>query len=155
MASPPTARVHHVGVETFDLANSIAWYQDYLGCRLTWSTARLSALTSSRLPAVVRIAEVVAGDLRFHLLERHNGGEPPTVGSAPAIQHVCVAADSAEELRSWRDRWIELYRSGRYEFSRPDQATDIVVDDEGVRSFYCFDVNGLELEFTHVPGCGR
>lgn len=150
-----TARVHHIGVETFDIPNAVAWYQDFLGCRLTWTAERLSALTGSRLPAVVRIAEVAAGDLRFHLLERNDRNEPYTTGSAAVFQHVCIAAGSPEELRYWRDRWIELYRSGAYDFARPDQATEIVVVDDGVRSFYCFDVNGLELEFTYVPVRGR
>ncbi len=68
------------------------------------------------------------------------------------FQHLCLSVASPAELSLWRNRWDALYESGRYAFLRPDQPTEIVVDADGVRSFYCFDVNGLEFEFTHVPG---
>lgn len=67
------------------------------------------------------------------------------------FQHLCVAVDSADELSVWRDKWLTLHHSGRYRFLVGTRPTEIVVDDEGVRSFYCLDVNGLEFEFTHVP----
>jgi hypothetical protein len=54
-------------------------------------------------------------------------------------------------LRELRRRWIELYESGRYLFTVHEPPTDVVTDDDGVQSFYAFDVNGLEFEFTYVP----
>lgn len=56
------------------------------------------------------------------------------------------------ELVELRERWIELYRSGRYSFALTEQPTEIVVDADGLHSFYTYDVNGLEFEFTYVPG---
>jgi hypothetical protein len=58
---------------------------------------------------------------------------------------------SSEELAALRQRWLDLYRSGRYTFALEDQPTDVVVDSDGVESFYAPDPNGLELEFTFVP----
>ncbi|WKX68678.1 hypothetical protein [Streptomyces sp. XD-27] len=68
------------------------------------------------------------------------------------FQHVCLAAGSAEKLREWRDRWLRLFDSGRYRFALTDGPTDIVTDADGTQSFYVFDVNGLECEFTHLSG---
>jgi catechol 2,3-dioxygenase-like lactoylglutathione lyase family enzyme len=142
------SRLHHVGIQTVDLDNSIAWYRDFFGCRPTWTAAEFSAVTRDRLPGIVRLTEVVAGDLRLHLFER--AGRGPEDGQVQ-FQHLCVAVDSATELTRWRERWLELFESGRYTFARPGAPTEIVVDDRDVRSFYCFDVNGLEFEFTHIP----
>ena len=36
-----------------------------------------------------------------------------------------------------------------------ERATDIVTDKDGVQSFYCRDVNGLEYEFTYDPAAAR
>ncbi|WNE98338.1 VOC family protein [Streptomyces luomodiensis] len=155
MTPPPAAQVHHIGVETFDLANSLSWYEDYFDCRRTWIAEELSELTRSRLPHVTRIAEVAVGDLRFHLLERGDRGGPRQAGGPSEFQHVCLSAQTVADLGRWRDRWLELHRSGRYAFTRSDPPTEIVTDAEGVRSFYCFDVNGLEFEFTHVPESAR
>lgn len=145
-----TSRLHHVGVQTFDLDNSIAWYRDFFGCRPTWTAEKFSAVTRDRLPGIVRLTEVVVGDFRLHLFERTS----PSRGrddDRVQFQHLCVAVDSAAELARWREKWIELFESGRYRFARPGAPTEIVVDDREVRSFYCFDVNGLEFEFTHLP----
>ncbi len=144
-----TPGVHHIGVQTPDLANSTAWYQDFFGAEPTWTTDRFSALTSSRLPGVTRLTELALGDFRFHLFER-----PSDPGSEESIrfQHVCMTVETPQALTAWREKWIRLYESRRYRHLRPDQPTDIVVDDEGNQSFYCFDVNGLEFEFTWLPG---
>jgi catechol 2,3-dioxygenase-like lactoylglutathione lyase family enzyme len=142
--------LHHIGVQTFDLANALSWYRDFFGCELTWSTDRFSALTRSRLPGVTRLTEVRVGDLRFHLFERA-GVERAQVADQVQFQHLCVEVDTPEQLPTLRHRWIALHDSGRYRFLRADPPTEIVVDADGVRSFYCLDVNGLEFEFTHVP----
>jgi hypothetical protein len=64
---------------------------------------------------------------------------------------VCVQVATPQELVERRRRWIELYESGRYTFARPELPTEIVVDDDGVRSLYLFDVNGLEYELSYIP----
>ncbi|MEV5173807.1 VOC family protein [Streptomyces flaveolus] len=154
-AAPPVHLVpamHHLGVQTRDLDNSLAWYKDFFGCAETWTLTTFSDLTRSRLPGITRLTEISVADVRFHLFER--AGHDPALpgGNKAQFQHVCLATGSPEELRAWRDRWIGLYRSGRYDFATDEQPTDIVVDADGVHSCYLFDPNGLEFEFTYVPG---
>jgi catechol 2,3-dioxygenase-like lactoylglutathione lyase family enzyme len=144
-------RVHHVGVQTADLDNSLSWYQDFFGASQSWSLSEFSELTHSRLPGIVRLTEVVLGDFRIHLFERKGRPAPQPGESVVQFQHVCFAVDSADELTSWHRRWTELFESGRYAFAFPEQATEIVIDADGTRSFYALDVNGLEFEFTHLP----
>ncbi|MFI1825744.1 VOC family protein [Streptomyces sp. NPDC020412] len=159
---PPAApRLHHIAVQTADLANCVAWYREYFGCRPTWSTDVFSPLTRSRLPGIVAMAELEADGMRFHLFEyddpegdRAGGASaPPPVG--PRFQHVCLVASSSAELRARRRRWWDVFDSGRFDFARSEGPTEVVVDEGGVESFYFYDVNGLEFEFTHVPGGAR
>ncbi|MEV0325622.1 VOC family protein [Micromonospora echinospora] len=144
-------RVHHVGVQTSDLDNSVRWYTEFFGARVAWELDRFSDLTLSRLPGIRRLAEVAVDGLRVHLFDRagHSRELPPE--QAYQFQHVCLQVDRVEDLVTARDRWIELYESGRFSFARADAPTDIVVDADGVSSLYLFDPNGLEYEFTHVP----
>ncbi|NJQ03824.1 VOC family protein [Streptomyces zingiberis] len=144
-------RIHHVGVQTADLENCLAWYGEFFGAERRWELDRFSELTLSRLPGIRRLAEVAAGDLRFHLFDRagHTGRTPEEDGYQ--FQHVCLEVDDPAELADVRDRWHRLRDSGRFTFARPDGPTEVVVDDDGVSSLYLFDVNGLEYEFTHVP----
>lgn len=150
-ATESTIRLHHIGVETSDLTNSLAWYRDFFGCRVTWSAQEFSELTRSRLPGVSTITEMVGGDLRFHLFERDRSSPAANDDARVQFQHVCVAVESSQELRRRRATWLELFGSGAYAFLCPEPPTEIVVDDRGVESFYCLDVNGLEFEFTYVP----
>ncbi|GAA0418107.1 VOC family protein [Streptomyces luteireticuli] len=147
----PPARLHHIGVQTFDLDNSLAWYRDFLGCRPTWTAETFSDLTVSRLPGVSRITEIVTDGIRLHLIERTGRERRHGPEDRVQFQHLCIAVDSPEDLRAKLALWHELYASGAYEFLRTDPPTEIVTDAEGVRSFYCFDVNGLEIEFTYLP----
>ncbi|MQS05743.1 VOC family protein [Streptomyces sp. IF17] len=144
-------RIHHVGVQTADLDNCLQWYLDFFGAEKRWELDRFSDLTLSRLPGIGRLVEIAVGDLRFHLFDRsdHNGRVPED--ESFQFQHVCLQVDTPEDLEVVRGRWIELYDSGRFAFARQDPPTDIVIDGDGVRSLYLFDVNGLEYEFTHVP----
>jgi catechol 2,3-dioxygenase-like lactoylglutathione lyase family enzyme len=149
----PVPRFHHVGIQTNDLDNSISWYQDFFGCRPSWSLITFSELTRSRLPGITRLVELVIGDVRVHLFERAGRPTPSRgggrAGDSPVqFQHVCMAADSGSDLLEWRRRWQELFVSGRYTFALGDQPTEIVTDLDGTQSFYAFDVNGLEFEFT-------
>lgn len=149
-AQPPAPRFHHIGIQTADVANCTAWYTDFLGCRPAWTLDRFSELTLSRLPGITTLTELVVGDLRLHVFERP--GVPIRSGeSRVAFQHFCLHVDDPEGLDPLRRRWIELFGSGRYTFASTEQPTEVVVDDDGVHSFYALDVNGLELEFTHVP----
>jgi len=151
--SPGTALragLHHLAVETADLDNCVAWYTEFFGGTAAWSLDTFSDLTRDRLPGITRLTEVVAAGTRFHVFTR-SAAYTPLPADTLQFQHVCMTAATAEELRRWRDRWQWLYACGRYVFARPEPATEIVVDSDGVSSFYAYDVNGLEYEFTHIP----
>jgi catechol 2,3-dioxygenase-like lactoylglutathione lyase family enzyme len=147
--------VHHIAVQTADFEQSMAWYREFFGCETSWTLEKFSDLTLSRLPGITRLAELAAGPTRFHVFARGADlSEPPPPGTQQ-FQHVCLDAWSAGGLAAWRERWISLYDSGRYAFTVPERATDIVTDEDGVQSFYCRDVNGLEYEFTYDPAGAR
>ncbi|MFH8442212.1 VOC family protein [Streptomyces sp. NPDC018026] len=159
VAEQPTANprlrapaFHHVGVQTADLDLSQAWYGEFFQARTSWTLTRFSELTLSRLPGITRLVEMVCGPVRFHLFERPGTGNEAQSEHATQYQHLCLAVDSPEALRHWRERWLALARGGRYVFRPEDGPTDVVVDSDGVQSFYCLDPNGLEFEFTYVPG---
>lgn len=153
--TPPSDRtlragLHHLAVETADLDNCVAWYTDFFGGTAAWSLDAFSDLTRDRLPGISRLTEVVAAGTRFHLFTRTVSYARPHPDTFQ-FQHVCMTVATVEELRGWRDRWQRLFDSGRYVFVRPEPPTEIVVDSDGVSSFYAYDVNGLEYEFTHIP----
>lgn len=147
----PSCRMHHIGIQVGNFANSLAWYRDFFGARETWSTSEFSPLTVSRLPGVTRLVELAIDDLRLHLFERAHGGEAEPYGNRAQFQHVCLTVSAQDEVARWRQRWLELYHSGAYTFACADQPSEIVRDHDGTESFYCLDVNGLEFEFTFLP----
>lgn len=151
MDRPNHPRIHHVGVQTADLDNCLGWYREFFDAEKKWELDRFSELTLSRLPGIRKLIEISVGDIRLHLFDRtgHNGRTPD--GDGFLFQHVCVQVATPQELVECRRRWIELYESGRYTFARPELPTEIVVDDDGVRSLYLFDVNGLEYELSYIP----
>ncbi|WP_326616677.1 VOC family protein [Streptomyces decoyicus] len=142
--------LHHLAVETADHDNCVAWYTEFFGGTAAWTLDSFSDLTRSRLPGIVRLTEVVAAGTRFHLFSRAASYALPRPDMLQ-FQHVCMTATTVAELQEWRDRCQRLFASGRFSFARPDPPTEIVVDDDGVSSFYTYDVNGLEYEFTHIP----
>ncbi|MEU0009342.1 VOC family protein [Streptomyces sp. NPDC006314] len=149
---PAQLTLHHLAVQTADLDASISWYRDFLGADVTWTLDTFSDLSMERLPGLSGLAEVVVGGLRFHLFTRgpeHAAGPPADTNQ---FQHACIEVRSPEQLRLWRERWIEVYETGGYTFVRDVPPTEIVVDSDGVESFYAFDVNGIEFEFTYLPG---
>jgi len=153
--APPQPAVHHIAVQTADFDGSVAWYREFFGCTVSWTLDRFSELTRSRLPGITRLAELAAGRTRFHVFSRGAGLDRPPPKDTQQFQHICLDAGTEGELAAWRDRWLGIYESGRYAFAVAEPATDIVVDDDGVQSFYCRDVNGLEYEFTYDPADGR
>lgn len=142
---------HHIAVQTSDFDRSVAWYQEFFGCELAWTLAEFSELTVSRLPGITQLAELTVGGTRFHVFSRGADLDQPPPQDTQQFQHMCVKAGSAQALRSWRERWLDVYKSGRYTFAVPEPATEIVTDSDGVQSFYCRDINGLEFEFTYIP----
>lgn len=145
-----TALLHHVAIQTGDLSNCVAWYESFLGLRESWSTETFSALTLRRLPGIVRLTELTAGDLRLHIFERSGVAATGLSPSAPQVQHLCLTVISAPALRDLRQRWIDLFESNSYRFARDDRPTEVQTDDDGRQYFYCYDVDGLELEFSYA-----
>jgi catechol 2,3-dioxygenase-like lactoylglutathione lyase family enzyme len=150
LASRDSLGLHHLAVETADLDNSVAWYTNFFGGTVSWTLDAFSELTRHRLPGIVRLTEVVACPVRFHLFTRDVDYTRP-VADVLQFQHVCLVTDSLRSLASWRGRWQRLYASGAYSFACTEPATEIVTDAGQVSSFYAYDVNGLEFEFTHDP----
>lgn len=151
---PTRLRFHHVAVQTDDLASSISWYKDFFGAKVTWTLEEFSELSLERLPGLSSLAELTADELRFHLFTRgaHHRGAPPS--GTNQFQHVCVEVPTPKDLLAWYSRWHAVYDSGVYTFTRDAPATDIVVDNDGVQSFYAYDPNGIEFEFTFLPVTG-
>lgn len=141
---------HHVGIQTNDLDNSVRWYTEFHGAEVVWTLNEFSELTRRRLPGIRELTEISLGHVRLHLFERVGKPFEPAE-SAVGFQHFCFGVSAPEQLEVIRRRWIELYDSGRYTFAVDEPPTEIVNDD-GVLSFYTYDVNGLEFEFTYVPG---
>lgn len=142
---------HHIAVQTADFNSSVAWYLEFFRCELAWTLAEFAELTRSRLPGITQLAELMVGGTRFHVFSRGADLDQPPPTDTQQFQHMCMKAGTAEALLAWRERWMDVYESGRYIFTIPEPATEIVTDADGVQSFYCRDINGLEFEFTYVP----
>ncbi|WP_422769204.1 VOC family protein [Plantactinospora sp. WMMC1484] len=141
-----------MGIQTMDLDNAVSWYQDFLGCTVSWEmNAGFSDLSLRRLPGLARLVEVVVSDIRLHLFTRDHGTHGPPASEVNQFQHLCIQVDTPQQLRLWRRRYLELFESGRYTFARAEPATEIDIDGQGMQSFYAYDVNGLEIEFTYLP----
>jgi catechol 2,3-dioxygenase-like lactoylglutathione lyase family enzyme len=149
--SGQTPRIHHVAIQTSDIENCKFWYEEFFGCEMSWSQTRFSALTLRRLPGIRKLVEMKLGNMCFHLFELSGSSTSCTPRQALQFQHVCILIGSEAELMNWRNRWLELLASGRYRFVLPDPPTEIVTDADGSKSFYAFDINGLEFEFTFQP----
>jgi catechol 2,3-dioxygenase-like lactoylglutathione lyase family enzyme len=150
--APLVGAIDHVGIQTMDLANAVSWYQEYLGCTVSWEmNDGFSDLSRRRLPGLARLVEVAVGDIRLHLFTRDTGVHGPPASEVNQFQHLCIRVGTPEQLRLWRSRWLELYESGRYTFVRAEPATEIDIDGQGMQSFYAYDPNGLEIEFTYLP----
>lgn len=145
-------RLHHVAIQTADLEASIAWYQEFLGAQVSWTLDRFSALTQERLPGISLLAEVTLRSVRFHMFTCGGADAMPPPDHGNRVQHVCLQVDSPSALHTLHQRWHEIRRSGRYTFVGPADATDVVVDEDGVMSFYANDTNGIEFEISYLPG---
>lgn len=143
--------LHHIAVQTGDLDNAVGWYRAFFDGRPTWTLESFSDLTTSRLPGITRLTELVAGDVRFHIFERAGVAGAVPGANTVQFQHVCMAAGSAGELDEWRQRWLRVRATGRFRFAHPDEPTPIVTDPDGIQSFYALDTDGLEFEFTYDP----
>jgi len=145
-------RFHHVAIETVDLANTVNWYLTFFpGIRLNWEQDQFSSLTHERLPRITKLVELQVSNIRFHFFERIGVTHSHPPRNVTAFQHFCFQVPTPQDLNSYRLRWFDLRYSGIYNFTHDETATDIVVDQNAVASFYFLDVNGLEFEMTYVP----
>jgi hypothetical protein len=143
--------MHHIGVQTVDLSSSIEWYTDFFDGEKSWSLNTFSLVTNKRLSGIKELVEIRAGSIKFHLIQRcavELKSEKPT---SPGFQHACLRVNTPTNLERLHERWLALFRSGKYSFVHEEEATEIVIDDDGVQSFYAFDPNGLEFEFSYIP----
>lgn len=143
--------MHHVALVTPDADNLGAWYHDLLGMQHAWTLSDLSDLTIRRLPGIRRIDEWKLGTFRIHLLEVPAAEPASTTVRMANYQHVCLCLESIESLTALQQRWLSLAHSKRFRFLVRAEASEVVVDLDGVHSFYAFDPDGREWEFTVVP----
>jgi len=143
--------IHHVAIQTCDVDSCVRWYQDFFGCTPSWTLETFSPLSHQRLPGLIRLTELASGNVRFHVFTRRSCKSAVPSTNSNQFQHVCLQVSSPESLAWYRNRWFELYGRPDYRFERPEPASEIVIDDRGVQSFYAFDPNGLEYELTYVP----
>jgi len=133
---------HHVAAVTRDAEASAEWYRQVFELRPNWTLETFAQLTLDRLPGLKRIDELVTTGFRIHLMEMAN-----TEAARPAdfalFQHACFAVDTAEELERVRDRAAAT--------GSAVPPTEIITDDDGVRSCYLTDPDGLEWEVTWIP----
>ncbi|MFE7676745.1 VOC family protein [Streptomyces albidoflavus] len=152
--TPPQLRggIHHVGIQTADMESSIAWYSHFFGCTSSWTMdGGFSALSHLRLPGISKLTELVVADVRFHLFTCGGGPHEPPPATVNRFQHVCLGVSSLNELRKWRAHWFALFDSGQYNFVTAEPASEIDVDADGMCSFYAYDPNGCEFEFSYFP----
>lgn len=142
---------HHIGVQTVDLPNSIRWYMEFFNGEKSWSLDTFSSVTHQRLPGIKELVEIRAESIKFHLIKRCGVDLKPAKTTSPGFQHACLRVNTPTDLKILHERWIALFRSGKYSFVTEEEATGIDIDDDGVQSFYAFDPNGLEFEFSYVP----
>ena len=135
---------HHVAAVTRDADVSSAWYQHTFALRPIWTLRSFSPLTKARLPGLTRIDELAVPGLRIHLMEVPGTSVAPDLASFALFQHTCVAVDSRDELRALQERAATAKGSAA-------APTEIVVDNDGVESFYAKDPDALEWEVTWVP----
>jgi catechol 2,3-dioxygenase-like lactoylglutathione lyase family enzyme len=147
-------RVHHVAIESNCLDECVRWYRDFLGCQQTWELSTFSQVTKQRLPGITRLVEIAVGDLRLHVFERLRGTTLEKTTTTGAVQHVCVAVSSSEELMLCREQWFRLQPIYRAAFAADEAPTDVITDADGSQSFYAHDVNGVEFEFRYEPARG-
>jgi hypothetical protein len=140
----------HVAIQTHDVENTVKWYQEFFNCQSNWTLNKFSPLTIERLPSISQLVEIQIGDFRLHIFDVEND-EGIVPKNALQYQHFCIEVSSIKELEDLRNCYLEIYQSGRYQFRKNEPPTDLVIDDDGLTSFYCYDINGLEFEITYKP----
>jgi catechol 2,3-dioxygenase-like lactoylglutathione lyase family enzyme len=142
------ASLHHIAAIVRSADRSARWYTEVFGLRVNWTLTAFSDLTLKRLPGLTRIDELVADGIRVHLMEVRDASAGPADVSAAAFQHACLSVGSPDELAALHARSREAAESGDHAAAPP---SEIIVDADGVASFYLSDPDHLEWEITCVP----
>lgn len=140
----------HIAIQTDDFENTVTWYKEFFLCEQKWTLTKFSELTLKRLPSITKLVELQTGNFRFHIFDVKNDNKS-VPNDALQYQHFCVQVPKIGQLEELRNRWLNLYESGLYTFKKDDPLTDIVTDKDGISVFYCYDVNGLEIEIMYTP----
>jgi len=148
----PALSFDHVAIQTADLDASIEWYRECMECELVWRLDAFSDVTRRRLPGIVELVELSAGNVRLHLFTRGVEYSASPSLDTNQFQHVCLCTPTSASLQALRARWLKCAESGLYRFARAEPPTEILVDSDGHEYFYAFDINGIEYEFTYYPG---
>src|SRR5205085_2724743 len=104
-------RLHHIAIQTRDVENAKAWYEDFFGCRASWSLNTFNDVTLSRLPGIQRLIEMVVGEIRVHLFECSTQTPGLVSANVTQFQHVGFSVESVAELLRLRSLWLELFAS--------------------------------------------
>ncbi|MEH2004550.1 VOC family protein [Nostoc sp.] len=140
----------HLAIQTDDIENTVRWYKDFFHCEENWKLTEFSDLTLQRLPSITKLVELQTGNFKIHIFDI-NSDNCVVPATAVQYQHFCIEISEINQLEELKTCWLNLYESGLYKFKRHEKATDIVTDKDGISSFYCYDINGLEFEVMYKP----
>ena len=145
-------RLDHVGIQTADFDNTVRWYKDFFECAETWSRTaeQLPVAIRRRMPLSTRLVELKKNGVRFHVFDMVKEEKIPP-RQLVHLEHYCVEVDTLKELLALRQRWIDLFESQNYIFSRDDMPTEIISSSDGMQGFYAHDPNGIEIEAFYLP----
>ncbi len=140
----------HIAIQTDDYDNTVSWYKEFFSCREAWDRTweQLPAGIQKRMPLCTRLVELKVDEVRFHVFDIKEGYALPSE-RALQYQHFGIVVDTVERLHDLREKWIQLYDSGRFRFKTTDQPTDFIPSPGDMQCFYARDPNGLEFEVIH------
>lgn len=142
-------KLHHFAIQVPELDNTTKWYCDFFQMEHQWTLDKLNHVTLSRLPGIRAVSELGNSNMRVHLLHMP-GTAPAQREKRIEFQHICMQLNTAEDVQTMHAKWISFYNSGKYGFQHDWQPTEII-DEDGAKTFYCFDVHGNEFELTYIP----
>ena len=149
--TPRAPEMHHVAIQTSDVAGTIHWYETYLGAESKWTLGSFSETTTNRLPGITCLTELKVGNLRVHVFDRGQLELSPPAPDNHQFQHLGLTVEHPEQLHYLRERWFQVRDAGTYQWQRYGEPSPIATDPDGAASLYVLDPNGLEIEFVFLP----
>jgi len=143
-------RFDHIAIQARDHANTVAWYGEFFGCVENWHKTKEQLQNPDRMPTCNQLCELQTGAMKFHIFDiAVDYVSQPT--NALGIAHFCLEVSSMEKLEASRERWISLFRSGKYHFETAEEPTSLITSSDGMVGFYARDPNGIEFEILFQP----